>query len=279
MLITIKNFGPIGNLTFDIDKDLNLIYGKNAIGKSYATYCLYNLIKNIKDKSPRHRYFSTDFIDKHPLYNKILNKIKLVRETSPQNITKIYKDIINEELSTIILETFNNSLLNTFSSLENLKNKISNKHFSIEIIISENEKILISYDGKSISLDYENNFFDNIELHYKNTKTTKYSLYFNGKIVYGKPNEELFLYEFQSHISGTLLDILNKLDNNIRDVYYLPASRSGLYQALNAFTPIIAELTQSRFFIQNKSIELPSLSEPLSDYFIDLSTLEKKEYK
>ena len=47
MLITIKNFGPIGNLTFDIDKDLNLIYGKNAIGKSYATYCLYNLIKNI----------------------------------------------------------------------------------------------------------------------------------------------------------------------------------------------------------------------------------------
>lgn len=56
----------------------------------------------------------------------------------------------------------------------------------------------------------------------------------------------------------------------------MPASRSGLYQALNAFTPIIAELTQSRFFIQNKNIELPSLAEPLSDYFIDLSTVDKK---
>lgn len=70
--------------------------------------------------------------------------------------------------------------------------------------------------------------------------------------------------------------VLNKLDFNIRDIYYLPASRSGLYQALNAFTPIIAELTQNRFFIQNKSIELPSLSEPLADYFIDLSTVDKK---
>lgn len=276
MVITIKNFGPIGSLTFDINKDLNLIYGKNAIGKSYATYCLYNLIKNIKDKTPRRRYISIDYFEKSPLYNKFLNKIRLVKENSPQDITKIYKDIINEELSSVILETFNNSLLNTFSSLENLKNKFSNKHFSIEIIISEMEHIIISYDGKSISLEYENNIYENIELYYKNTKTTKYSLYLNGKIVYGKPNEELFSYEFQSHINGRLYDILNKLDNNIRDVYYLPASRSGLYQALNAFTPIIAELTQSRFFIQNKSIELPSLSEPLSDYFIDLSTLEKK---
>lgn len=52
----------------------------------------------------------------------------------------------------------------------------------------------------------------------------------------------------------------------------------GLYQALSAFTPIIAELTQNRFFIQNKSIELPSLSEPLADYFIDLSTVDKKKH-
>lgn len=41
MEIEIKNFGPIDSLKFNLNKDLHLIYGQNAIGKSYATYCLY----------------------------------------------------------------------------------------------------------------------------------------------------------------------------------------------------------------------------------------------
>jgi hypothetical protein len=45
--IKIKNFGPIDHLIFDINKDLHLIYGQNNVGKSYATYCLYCLLKNI----------------------------------------------------------------------------------------------------------------------------------------------------------------------------------------------------------------------------------------
>ncbi|OYX16547.1 MAG: hypothetical protein B7Z16_11285, partial [Algoriphagus sp. 32-45-6] len=57
MKIEIKNFGPIENLTFDLKKDLHLIFGENAIGKSYATYSLYCLIKNIKNKAISHRYF------------------------------------------------------------------------------------------------------------------------------------------------------------------------------------------------------------------------------
>ena len=51
MKIKILNLGPINELCFDASKDLNLIYGENAIGKSYATYCLYSLIKNIKNKN------------------------------------------------------------------------------------------------------------------------------------------------------------------------------------------------------------------------------------
>ena len=49
MEIEIKNFGPIDSLKFDLSKDFHLIYGQNAIGKSYATYCIYCLIKNIKN--------------------------------------------------------------------------------------------------------------------------------------------------------------------------------------------------------------------------------------
>ena len=51
MEIEIKNFGPIDSLKVDLNKDLHLIYGQNAIGKSYATYCIYCLLKNIKNKA------------------------------------------------------------------------------------------------------------------------------------------------------------------------------------------------------------------------------------
>ncbi|ELI6455566.1 AAA family ATPase, partial [Flavobacterium psychrophilum] len=122
---------------------------------------------------------------------------------------------------------------------------------------------------------YENEI-KKIELFQKETKSTKYSLILNNRKEFGKPTEDEFIHEFIRFSYVKINQILRKLDFNIKDVYYLPASRSGLYQALSAFTPIIAELTQNRFFIQNKSIELPSLSEPLADYFIDLSTVDKK---
>lgn len=67
MEIQIKNFGPIDNLKFDLNKDLHLIYGQNAIGKSYATYCIYCLLKNIKNKAINQRYVFYENIKKVPL--------------------------------------------------------------------------------------------------------------------------------------------------------------------------------------------------------------------
>lgn len=76
----------------------------------------------------------------------------------------------------------------------------------------------------------------------------------------------------------SLGEIYSELNSEMREIYFLPASRSGLYQGLNSFAPIIAGLTQNRFFISNKKIELPTLSEPVSDYYIDLSTINKKYF-
>ncbi|WP_180818266.1 hypothetical protein, partial [Vibrio parahaemolyticus] len=66
----------------------------------------------------------------------------------------------------------------------------------------------------------------------------------------------------------------------INSVHYLPASRSGLYQALSAFGQIIAELSKNRSFL-SKKIELPGISEPVSDYFIRLSDIrvQKKSFE
>jgi len=47
MKIHIENFGPISSFSFDLEKDLHVIYGKNNIGKSYAIEVAYLLLKNI----------------------------------------------------------------------------------------------------------------------------------------------------------------------------------------------------------------------------------------
>ncbi len=63
--------------------------------------------------------------------------------------------------------------------------------------------------------------------------------------------------------------------SSISNVYFLPASRSGLYQALSTFSAVIAELSKSRNFLTHK-IELPNISEPVSDYFLYLSNISNQ---
>jgi len=55
----------------------------------------------------------------------------------------------------------------------------------------------------------------------------------------------------------------------------LPASRSGLYRALNAFSQILVELAMKRSFISEKII-LPSISEQDSDYFAKINEINIK---
>ena len=276
MEIEIKNFGPIDSLKFDLDKDLHLIYGQNAIGKSYATYCIYCLLKNIKNKAIGNRYLYYEKTEDSTFEKFIKLRIKNLKSNKSIDCTIDFLKLVENELKDVILKGLQNSLLNTFSSLKNLKNRYSNKNYELVIKISDSETLTIFSDNNgSLDLKFEDQL-KKVEIIQKETKSTKFSLYINERKEFGKSTEDEFIRDFIRYTFTKVNQILRKLDFNIKDIYYLPASRSGLYQALNAFTPIIAELTQNRFFMQNKSIELPSLSEPLADYFIDLSTVDKK---
>lgn len=59
----------------------------------------------------------------------------------------------------------------------------------------------------------------------------------------------------------------------VKQVFYLPAARFGIYQALSAFAAIFAELSQNRNMLQQK-VEIPSFSVPVSDYFLGLSNIK-----
>jgi len=72
-------------------------------------------------------------------------------------------------------------------------------------------------------------------------------------------------------------DIITDIYIDIRqvgDIYYFPASRIGIYQGLSSFSSIFAELSKSRGSIK-KSFEIPSIPEPVSDYFLALSSIKK----
>lgn len=287
MKIVIKNFGPIDSVELELTKDLHLIYGENAIGKSYATYCVYCLLKNLTNKSSSYSTYSAyTTLRKYGLEegNEGPNLSAIVREKlsklkkekkSRIAITREATDFIKGQLGEILLKDLENSLLNTFSSLKNLRNGYSKKNYEITLELSDNRILYFKSDDQG-KLTLDINFEYDLVIVEKNTKSTRFSLYEDKKKSFGVATEEVFVHSFEATIFIIISDLLKELDFNIRDIYYLPASRSGLYQALNSFTPIIAELTQNRFFIQRRNIELPSLPEPLSDYFIDLSTVNKK---
>jgi predicted ATPase len=71
-----------------------------------------------------------------------------------------------------------------------------------------------------------------------------------------------------SYYSKNLYDIFYS-----ENIYYLPASRSGLYQGLNSFGAIFAELSKNRSAIST-DFKIPTLSEAVSDYYLNLSNIE-----
>lgn len=279
MKIDIKNFGPISDLSFDLDKDLHLIYGENAIGKSYGAYCIYCLLKNFKainyefTNSPFHYRYRDKEHSILSFAKKVFDQLKKSQINDFLVLDNEVNKFVLDELSLAILPGIKNSFQNTFSSLSNLKNRYSDEYYKLTFHL-DNKLLEIGADIDGSPIITKVNLGIFIQGILKATKTTKYSIYIDHKKRFGVANEKIFIGEFSRFVLEQIRSVVFYLNDNIRDIYFLPASRSGLYQALNAFTPIMAELTQNRFFIQNKKIELPSLPEPLSDYFIDLSTLK-----
>jgi len=77
--------------------------------------------------------------------------------------------------------------------------------------------------------------------------------------------------------ASLLTKIRLELDTQ-QQVYYLPAARFGIYQALSAFSAIFAELSKSRNILRQK-VEIPALTDPVSDYFLGLSNLKINDIK
>ncbi len=98
------------------------------------------------------------------------------------------------------------------------------------------------------------------------------------KIIYIEklPLQENYIKEALNYITfDSINEVLKKIKEQYNNIYFLPASRSGLYTAMNTFSSLFVELSQQRQFI-SKTISLPDISEPVSDYFLNISKINNE---
>jgi predicted ATPase len=237
MIIKIKNFGPIKEFEIDLSKDFSIIYGKNNIGKSYAVSVVYLILKKIISYNIHNKMM----IPFNPtIIKEILKKVaNIVAE----------KSIVSSSIHTPepdIHELFQSKIKK--EQIESIKRELFQKGF-----VGELQRSLVTTFGDNIS----NKFFnEKPEIHINAHKV---------KIVLSKTNDDFIISQYKAN---------RILDSKIDNIYYFPASRIGIYQGLSSFSSIFAELSKSRGSIK-KSFEIPSFPEPVSDYFLALSSIKK----
>jgi len=273
MTIELHNFGPIKYFKFDLEKDLHAIFGKNNIGKSYALSAVYLILKVLKEfngETLKNNSFGRfRMIGRYPVEDfeeKILKKIT-ISETET-TITQEVETEIKKNLEAYFLDNFNQIFQNSFA-FEHLQNKLSNER--LKITINSDASILTLILNKSTQSFEIDRLTINDSIVVKKINVTRYIkftkdssiLYYNSKTkVINNVETLLFVY-----VRIVLLK------DEVGNIYFLPASRSGLYNALSTFGAIMAELSQSRTLLRSK-IELPNISEPVSDYFLNLSSIK-----
>lgn len=262
MRITINNFGPIQHYCFDLDKDIHLIFGENNVGKSYAITIVYLVIKSALTFS--------DFVS-YPFYrrNSFIN-IKVPDLVDKSDISHITMTNMCTYFEATLVATLQDSFSATFDSLSNLQSQFSNEPLSIKLITNL-MSVTVCVKDKNLyisKIDFDKKIKLRIIKQNRSFKTTKDEI-----IIYCVENDKKSLEEHLNiFLADTFGAFITEVTTQIKSVHYLPASRSGLYQALSAFGQIIAELSKSRAFL-TKRIELPGISEPLSDYFLKLSEI------
>lgn len=277
MEIEIKNFGPIRDFKTDLDSDFIFIVGENNIGKSYAISLIYVILKTLTNNELLGRpvyggYLLEEAIKKTPASSR--EDFSRRYKSDPDKlipVTDLYKNIFVEYFRALFLDQFEKSIAGTFGEISNLDNRKSKDGTSIQLKIASTS-IKIKIIGGKISISDLNITNEILVRPSKQLRSTKIS---TGKRILYAPadNPSAAINVIAMDALNYFLQFAGDATASISDVHYLPASRSGLYQALSAFGQIIAELSKQRTFLSQR-IELPAISEPLVDYFIKLTEIK-----
>lgn len=275
MQITIKNFGPIKEFNYDLSKDIIVTFGNNNIGKSYAMQVVYLLLKNLIEYAEfgssyyHYRYYSQLRMDSEYFTEK--EKVqKFAKETKPtEKITEIINSAVVRDISTKLVTNFIHSCENTFGNFKG--------------ILAQKPVIIMHIERYTLTIDLAQKAISNATVYTVPTYLKRASSDFhksrnaNGHLdIYYYNNIDAPMEIIMECVSNAIVDFSTNVRLAVGNVYFLPASRSGIYSGMSAFSSIIAELSKNKAMLTRK-IELPGISEPISDYFLMLSNIKARE--
>lgn len=187
------------------------------------------------------------------------------------DISSIVTEMLGEFIHFFFTTNLEESLINSYGDISNLSNKITKRPFVITVSFAEFCIDISEVNGKITTKcsPLKKPIVCRKSQRHRRPKddTTKVTIYFNTELQFAN---DLRMYVLSLYSSS-----IQEIHEKIRNVYYLPASRSGLYRALNAFSQILVELSKKRSFLQRK-IVLPSISEQDSDYFSKINEINLK---
>ncbi len=211
--IIIEHLGPVKKLEMDI-KDFNLLIGEQATGKSTVAKAIY-FFRIIKTTI-------TDYLCQiydNALYN-------------GNDVSKGFHNILRKELKAVFISLFGYSWdLDVLNDCVYLKYEYTNDIY-IEVTLKKEER-------KTISITYSNKLFSEIEclqkdaldLHVQKLNATTISLAYASK-------ERLRNYD-------NFKNSVNKVFNDFKETYYIPAGRS-----------MITLLVNNRSLIESENLDL-----------------------
>ena len=269
MKARIINWGPIADCEFDLDKDLLVIYGENSVGKSYAMQVLYIVLKQILPYMRFRAYYhatAQKYDTQGPLKQVVewITAFSENKEIQEENITEKLMHCYEKQLVEEIFLTIEEALFNTFGTYEQ--------------ILGENPVISLFEDEKFLFQIYPTEKTIKLKLPMKPVYLKKTSSGFHKSREF-KSRLDVYVYNNEMQAPMQILQqqlwkINQILGNEIlsvtKSVYFLPASRSGIYTAMNSFGPVMAQLSRNRSLFK-RGIQIPSIPEPITDYYMLLS--------
>ncbi|RZK30525.1 MAG: hypothetical protein EOO61_19165, partial [Hymenobacter sp.] len=179
-----------------------------------------------------------------------------------------------EPLSDLLVNSFSNSFPPIGSLASNKKeNKfkliIKFDEVILDFQIKKNQLVLadVHIVGSYVAKKSESSYSTSV-------KAKQTNLYF---ITSNDVKEQLYDFQMAANMLDRLLNNMRIELQGVADkVYFLPASRSGLYQGLSNVGSLLAELSKNRGST-NKGVSLPNISEAVADYFLHLSTISYSE--
>lgn len=271
MKVTIERFGAIRTFSYDLDKDFIVTYGNNNIGKSYSMQIIYLLLKTFRNQALTSSItIGTEAEHFEKELKKAVDEFAASKSAS-LDVTKLMTDQFYQMFTNIFLHEFLCSCYNTFGNFEKTLEQNPVIHvrfheFSFAIYLKD-KKIVGSIHLESVQL---------LSAEPEQKKEAERDRSVNGIFNIFAGDGAAAVKSMTQYIIGQLTEWSNLIRAEWNEIYFLPASRSGIYSGMNAFGPIVAELSKNRAYI-TKKIEFPGISEPISDYFIALSNIKSRQ--